>query len=292
MLSRREFLATAAVIRAQDFGAIGDGNRDDTQSLQNALDRAIETGGTLSIPQGEYITGPLTVRRRDGMPTVSIIGAGSQLPLQVAGKAGTTLKYDGPVGGKLLHLYGINSGSFGSLNLDGSDLAEPLHIESSVGAEFKSITVLNAKGYGITLKGSDAGVYRNAFTLLRTHNCDGGILLTGLNKNVNVATNSFTRTDIGWRGPEAGLRLESADNNDFFGMSIVGTGTGMLMALCPPSPEWLGAVANRFYGLDGSAHVIVAEAHHTNTIFGLSHVNGIPGLGGTQYWRVQVIGEQ
>ncbi len=55
----------------RDFGAVGDGVRDDTKALQGALDACAERGGRVVIPPGVYSTHTLTIRSR-----VHIAGAG------------------------------------------------------------------------------------------------------------------------------------------------------------------------------------------------------------------------
>jgi polygalacturonase len=43
------------------YGATGDGDGRDTEALQAALDACAESGGTVTVPPGEYLTGPLRV---------------------------------------------------------------------------------------------------------------------------------------------------------------------------------------------------------------------------------------
>ena len=60
------------VISAGDFGAVGDGVTNNTTALQNAINYvAFIGGGTLYIPNGSYVTGPLTL-----LANVSIVGSG------------------------------------------------------------------------------------------------------------------------------------------------------------------------------------------------------------------------
>lgn len=271
-------------MNVKDFGAVGNGIVNDTAALQAAIDAAEAAGGMLEVPPGTYVTGPLVVSRHDGQGTFSMVGYGNQVPLQVAGDASTRFKYVGPADQPALHLYGINGGAIGNFNIDGGSLL----IEASVGALYQQITVTNAPGYGIELRGSAAGVYRNVFQQLGTKACGGGLLLTGTGTNVDVAENSFVRTDIDFSGQLNGIRLESADNNDFLGTSIVQSGGGILLALCPGSGVHLGAICNRFYGLDGNTGTVVAEADARNYIFGFSGYNGMT-LGGTKSNLVTVL---
>lgn len=53
--------AETALLSAADFGAAGDGRRDDTRALQDAID-AIPAGGRLRIPAGTYRVSPLTLK--------------------------------------------------------------------------------------------------------------------------------------------------------------------------------------------------------------------------------------
>jgi len=61
----------------RDFGAAGDGETEDTEALQSALDECAEKSGRLVVPPGEYLTGPLTV--------------GSDTTLEI--QTGATLKF-------------------------------------------------------------------------------------------------------------------------------------------------------------------------------------------------------
>jgi hypothetical protein len=52
-------------VRAEGFGARGDGVNSDTAALQTALDRcAVLGGGTVVVPAGRYLTGSLEMRSR------------------------------------------------------------------------------------------------------------------------------------------------------------------------------------------------------------------------------------
>src|SRR5436309_4297394 len=52
--------AASAVVNVQDFGAKGDGKTLDTAAIQKALDQ----GGTVRVPAGTYLCGPLTLRTK------------------------------------------------------------------------------------------------------------------------------------------------------------------------------------------------------------------------------------
>lgn len=205
-----------------------------------------------------------------------MVGKGNQVPLQVAGDPATKLVYTGDPSVPAMSLYGLNGGEIGGFNLEGGSLL----VEASVGVCFKQLTITNGS---LILKGSDAGVYHNVFQQITVKN--GGVVLTGTSLAVNVAQNSFFGLYVEALSMDA-LRLESADNNDFYGTCL--NGQGLCLTFCPPTATTLGALANRFHGLDGNGP-IVAESPFQNHIFGLSHVNGMSAVGGTQAHRVVVI---
>ncbi|GAB7021151.1 glycoside hydrolase family 28 protein [Halostagnicola bangensis] len=51
----------------REFGATGDGETRDTDAIQTALDDCAESGGTVRVPPGEYLTGPLRVGDRTSL---------------------------------------------------------------------------------------------------------------------------------------------------------------------------------------------------------------------------------
>lgn len=54
-----------------DFGAVGDGKTDCTAAVQNALDKAKECMGRVTVPPGKYLVGSLKMRGQG----VSLVGA-------------------------------------------------------------------------------------------------------------------------------------------------------------------------------------------------------------------------
>jgi len=66
----------AAMVNAKEHGAIGDGEVDDTEALQNALNAAVEKGPICYLPAGHYrINGSLAVP-----PGVTLCGASGGVP--------------------------------------------------------------------------------------------------------------------------------------------------------------------------------------------------------------------
>ncbi|GAA0237715.1 glycoside hydrolase family 28 protein [Haladaptatus pallidirubidus] len=67
--------SATARIDVREYGATGDGTELDTDALQCALDDCAESGGTVHVPPGEYLTAPLRV----GDQTTLHLAAGATL---------------------------------------------------------------------------------------------------------------------------------------------------------------------------------------------------------------------
>lgn len=86
------------IINVKDFGAIGDGNFDDTISIQNALDYVSNHGTSLFFPSGFYkVTNNLSLYLT-GDHSISLYGEGpglSVIMLNTGGKDGITINAPG-----------------------------------------------------------------------------------------------------------------------------------------------------------------------------------------------------
>ncbi|MDO5531068.1 glycosyl hydrolase family 28-related protein [Sutterella sp.] len=105
----------ADVVNVKDFGAVGDGETDDTAAIQAAIDRAESVGGgTVLLPAGTYLATSITLKGG-----VYVVGGGydvTQLK-QIAGTNGDFVKTDGfDESAELLH-FGLSN-----LEIDGSYL--------------------------------------------------------------------------------------------------------------------------------------------------------------------------
>ena len=149
-------------IDVRTFGAVGDSTTDDTEALQ----RAINAGGTVYLSAGTYrITAPLVVNLDDVGP-VSIIGHGTAT-LVMAGA------------GPALHLIGTHQGT-----------AAPRTVESSV---WKRQRMPLVRGFEIVGAHPEAlgvraeGTMQPTFSQLAVRNTKHAIHLTGRNRNVIIS---------------------------------------------------------------------------------------------------------
>lgn len=61
-------------IDAASYGVVADGVTDDTTALQAAINAAVAANGILNLPEGEIITGPLTIGAAGSYNTCAIVG--------------------------------------------------------------------------------------------------------------------------------------------------------------------------------------------------------------------------
>lgn len=64
LLSRTRRAAGESQLDVRSFGATGNGRTKDTRAIQDALDTAGRSGGTVHVPPGEYLSGTLRLRSR------------------------------------------------------------------------------------------------------------------------------------------------------------------------------------------------------------------------------------
>lgn len=83
--------ASGSVFNVRDYGAKGDGVTDDSQAIQQAIDAAAASGGTVSLPGGTYVVGS-TLNLKNGL---SMVGTAGQTVLTMAARSSTTFILSG-----------------------------------------------------------------------------------------------------------------------------------------------------------------------------------------------------
>src|SRR3954465_8385527 len=183
------------IYRPEDYGAVGDGVTNDTVPIQNCINAALLTGGTVLFGAKVYvITATITLDQNGGRP-ISLQGQGKNLNLQVAGISGTTIKNAGTLT-SVLYLKNLNGSSIRGFTIDCTFTAQSgIKLECAVGCVFDSIAVKGSGGYAFDLIATTAGVYRNTFSNLSTDiNCRQAMHHSSQDlavNNVDIASNTF-----------------------------------------------------------------------------------------------------
>ena len=158
---------TANVINVKDFGALGDGTKDDTAAIQAALDAVPSTGGTVFLPAGTYnVTGILCHGNK-----IVVIGGG-RATLQATVNEIRILSTNGFHDCVFDGLVGIGTGA----DTGSSSGRGAFHIaQGSLRCVIQNCKVLNASGTGITDDGEESKVINNHIDVTGEH----GIYLSG-----------------------------------------------------------------------------------------------------------------
>ena len=202
--------AVAALhVTPQMFGAIGDGEADDTEAIQAALDSFIGKAGDVFIPQGQYkITAPLVIKSNINLFGVSSAKYGrynSDIPSTVIFYGGdevieSVIKYDREgatvFGGSIYNLsidgqekanYIINLCKSGRVTISNNSIVKSLKAGIYASSVYENIIKENWFGYNKEYA-INLNSYANANTVrdnaIELSNESSGILLSGCNGNV------------------------------------------------------------------------------------------------------------
>jgi len=205
-----------------NFGAKGDGNTDDTDAFQAALDSANILGAKVFVPKGIYkITETLLLQ--DG---VSLIGEGQgSEPLQTPYN-GSLIRYEGDgyalqVSGHNVNLKDIVIRDHGGSQSDGGVqvLADGRLLE---GINFFDVLISGfVDGTGLDLEAKNSGGIAYAtFYHVRIRHGKVGIHLSQGNNGSFVNSNSWYQCQISGGGFDYGLLIDGGNNNVFHGLVI------------------------------------------------------------------------
>lgn len=204
-----------------DFGAVGDGQTDDTDAFVAALDSAAIRGSKVFVPQGIYKTTG-TIEIKDG---VSLIGEGmGSDPLQTPYN-GSLIRYEGDsvavkITGHSSQLKDLvirdNSGGQASggivLEADGR-LLENVYFFGVLVSGF-------VHGTGLELRAQNAGgIAYSTFDNLRIRHGKIGIYLQQ-DETSFINSNSWNHAQISGGGFEYGLFVDGGNNNVLTGLVI------------------------------------------------------------------------
>jgi hypothetical protein len=146
-------------MNVRDFGAKGDGVTDDTAAIQAALD-ALQSGGTLLFPEGDYIiTSTLTLT---AVFSVRVIGSGYSHLM------GTRFVWRGSPTGIAWDIQGVRDSYFGFFTVL-SSTSFPFQIGIRISTYAGTVTTRNTFDH-ITIAGTN-GEYQKGFV---THAGTGG----------------------------------------------------------------------------------------------------------------------
>lgn len=154
----------ADVVNVKDFGAVGDGIADDTDSIQDAIDSLSTTGGVIYFPYGEYL-----IRR--------IVGTNDRWGIKVTNSNVTLLGYEAT-----LRRYNPNISTYA--------LAYPIILvgtpDSNVATATENVTIIGIKFVGENTQHSSSGAAPH----------DGRYAIEAKNtKNLTIQNNVFTNID-------------------------------------------------------------------------------------------------
>ena len=196
-------------VTPQMFGAIGDGEADDTEAIQAALDSFVGKVGDVFLPQGQYkITAPLVIKSNINLFGVSSAKYGrydSDIPSTVIFYGGdevieSVIKYDRDgatvFGGSIYNLsidgqekanYIINLSKSGRVTITNNSIVKSLKSGIYASSVYENIIKENWFGYNKEYA-INLNSYANANTVrdnaIELSNESSGILLSGCNGNV------------------------------------------------------------------------------------------------------------
>lgn len=244
-----------------DYGAVGNGQADDTKAIQQAIDGIPTRGGTLLFPPGTYrITETIVIG--NGSPqggstqnNIRLLGcgrsSGAYFP-ENPEAATVTFRYDGPAGNSAIHVKGpLNGFSMESFRIVTGKAIAGLQLTWIRQSLIRDLGVVGSPGndlrYGLILNvwenaPSWPGACGNHFEQLFIDTSNSprarALVLNGAPAvNVDPHRNSFMNLVLQYHGgrESAGIVLAFTDSNTFYETDAIslerGAGDGPGLAL-------------------------------------------------------------
>lgn len=143
---------TSLKVSVKDYGAVGDGKRDDTAAFQKAIDAvAKKGGGEVFVPKGTYILHPIFLKSK-----VNLVGESRDtVSIKLSHKAPDDFT-------RIINLESVSDVKIQNITIDGNAQNHPkgiehmhgIFVEDSKNILIDSNRLINAVGDGISISGS------------------------------------------------------------------------------------------------------------------------------------------
>jgi hypothetical protein len=240
-------LMTTVSVNVETFGALHDGQHDDTDAIQKAID-SLPDGGLVLLPAGRYNVsssirvrqdylilrgeGRATVLMTDNAPVVNSSGANPGADLAVVefsashgGLEDCTIQISGNAS-RIRN--GIRVGP--DLYTVSDEQKKSNYVMNNYN-QFRNLYIAGALNAiemecGPSINGGDSGCWYNAFYTVLIEYSDRGIWLRGSRwrGRSGVNRNQFYSVRIG-QAMNTGVQIDAGDTNQFFGCSFEGIDT-------------------------------------------------------------------
>lgn len=166
LVSRSLGAEASARFNVRDHGARGDGRAKDTPAIQAAIDAAARSGGTVSFPPGDYVSGTLRLRSRvtlrldAGATVLASPDRGDFDPPEELGYETFTDRETADFTYALLQGRRVaNVRILGPGRIDGKGTSrggpKPIALKECRDIQIRDLTITNAPNYNISLLGCD-----------------------------------------------------------------------------------------------------------------------------------------